>query len=62
MKFSTFKVKINTDHLQSSHLTLLQLLIYWATTYTPITKGNVAFSDTTRKLDVKFKKRKKLRY
>jgi hypothetical protein len=59
MKFSTFKVRINTEHLQTSHLTLLQLIIYWATTYTPTTKGNVALSDTTRKLDVKFKKKRK---
>jgi hypothetical protein len=62
MKFSTFKVKMNTDHLQTSYLTLLQLLIYWATTYTPITKGNVALLDTTSKLDVKFKKSEKLGY
>jgi hypothetical protein len=46
--------------LQTSYLTLLQLILYWATTYTPITKVNVALLATTRKLDVKWKKREKL--
>jgi hypothetical protein len=38
------------------------MIVYWATTYMPITKGNVSLLDTIKKLDVKFKKREKLRY
>jgi hypothetical protein len=35
------------------------MTIYWATTYTPITKGNVALIDTSRKFDVELKKQEK---
>jgi hypothetical protein len=37
-------------------------MIYWVTTYTLTTKGYVALTDSSRKLDVKLKKKKRKTY